>query len=80
MVKIVFTDEIPNPQKLRVKTPIRKITLKGDTVEVEFEGEPDEHELKIIAAKLRKKNFLRVRDEIAEEIKQEDQDKGTLQN
>lgn len=80
MVKIVFTDEIPNPQNLRVKTPIRRITLRGGIVEVEFEDEPDEQELKIIAAKLRKKKFLRVRDEIAEEIKQEDQDKGTLQN
>ena len=80
MVKIIFTDEIPNPQKLRVKTPIRRVTIKGGIVEVEFEGEPDEQELKIIAAKLRKKKFLRVRDEIAEEIKQEDQDKGTLQN
>ena len=80
MVKIIFTDQSPNPQNLRVKTPIRRITIKGNTVDVEFEGEPDEQELKIIAAKLRKKNFLRVRDEIAEEIKQEDQDKGTLQN
>ena len=80
MVKIIFTDEMPNPQKLKVKTPIKKVTIKGNTVEVEFEGEPDEQELKIIAAKLRKKKFLRVRDEIAEEIKQEDQDEGTLQN
>ena len=59
MVKIIFTDEMPNPQKLRVKTPIRRITLKGNTVEVEFEGEPDERELKIIAAKLRKKRYVR---------------------
>ena len=80
MVKIIFTDEMPNPQKLRIKTPIRRVIIKGNIVEVEFEGEPDEQELKIIATKLRKKKFLRVRDEIAEEIKQEDQDKGTLQN
>ncbi|MCD6592741.1 hypothetical protein J7L00_01460, partial [Candidatus Bathyarchaeota archaeon] len=66
--------------KLKVKTPIKRVTIKGGIVEVEFEGEPNEQELKIIAAKLRKKKFLRVRDEIAEEIKQEDQDKGTLQN
>ena len=80
MVKIIFTDEPPNPEKLMVKTSIRRVTIKGSIVEVEFEGEPDEQELKIIAAKLRKKKFLRVRDKIAEEIKQEDQDEGTLQN
>ena len=80
MVKIIFTDEPPNPEKLKVKTPIKRVTIKGGIVEVEFEGEPNEQELKIIAAKLRKKKFLRVRDEIAEEIKQEDQDEGTLQN
>ena len=80
MVKIIFTDEPPNPEKLKVKTSIRRVTIKGSIVEVEFEGEPDEQELKIIAAKLRKKKFLRMRDEIAEEIKQEDQDEGTLQN
>ena len=80
MVKIIFTDEPPNPEKLMVKTSIRRVTIKGSIVEVEFEGEPDEQELKIIAAKLRKKKFLHVRDEIAEEIKQEDQDEGTLQN
>ena len=65
MVKIIFTDEVPNPEKLKVKTPIKRVTIKGNTVEVEFEEEPDEQELKIIAAKLHKKNFLRVRDEIA---------------
>ena len=80
MVKIIFTDEPPNPEKLKVKTPIKRVTIKGSIVEVEFEDEPDEQELKIIAAKLRKKNFLRVRDEIAEGIEQEDQDKGILQN
>ena len=79
MVKIIFADEPPNPERLMVKTPIRRVTIKGNIVEVEFEDEPDDQELKIIAAKLRKKKFLRV-DEIAEEIKQEDQDKGTLQN
>ena len=71
MVKIIFTDELPNPEKLKVKTPIRRVTIKGSTVEVEFEGEPDERELWIIANKLHKKKFLRVRDEIAEGIKQE---------
>ena len=71
MVKIIFTDELPNPQKLKVKTPIRRVTIKGGIVEVEFEGEPDERELWIIADKLHKKKFLRVRDEIAEGIKQE---------
>ena len=80
MVKIIFTDETPNPQNLRVKTPIRRVTIKGSTVEVEFEEEPDEQELRIIAAKLHKKNFLHVRDEIAEGIEQEDQDKGALQD
>jgi len=80
LVKIVFTNEIPNPKNLKVKTPIRKITLKGDTVEVEFEEEPDERELWIIANKLHKKKFLRVRDEIAEGIEQENQDKGALQD
>lgn len=80
MVKIIFKDKPPNPANLKVKTPIKRVTIKGGIVEVEFEDEPDEQELKIIAAKLRKKKFLRVRDEIAEEIKQEDQDKGTLQN
>jgi len=65
LVKIIFTDETPNPEKLKVKTPIKRVTIKGNTVEVEFEEEPDEQELKIIAAKLHKKNFLRVRDEIA---------------
>jgi len=80
LVKIIFTDEPPNPEKLMVKTPIRRVTIKGSIVEVEFEGKPEQQELEIIAAKLRKKKFLRVRDKIAEEIKQEDQDKGTLQN
>ena len=80
MVKIIFTDELPNPQNLRVKTPIRRVTIKGSTVEVEFEGEPDERELSLIADKLHKKKFLRVRDEIAEGIEQENQDKGALQD
>ena len=60
MVKIIFTDELPNPQNLKVKTPIRRVTIKGSIVEVEFEGEPDEWELRIIADKLHKKKFLRV--------------------
>jgi len=60
LVKIIFTDELPNPQNLRVKTPIRRVTIKGSIVEVEFEGEPDEPELRIIADRLHKKKFLRV--------------------
>ena len=60
MVKIVFADEPPNPENLMVKTPIRRVTIKGGIVEVEFEGEPDEQELKIIAAKLRKKRYIRM--------------------
>jgi len=60
LVKIVFTDEPPNPANLKVKTPIRRVIIKGNIVEVEFEGEPNEQELKIIAAKLRKKRYVRM--------------------
>jgi len=59
LVKIQFMNELPNPANLKVKTPIKRVIVKGNTIEVEFDGEPDENELKIIAVKLRKNKVLR---------------------
>ena len=59
MVKVQFTDEYPNPANLKVKTPIKRIIIKGGTIEVEFDGEPDQNELQTIAAKLRKNKIIR---------------------
>jgi len=54
LVTIQFKDETPNPANLQVKTPIKRVTIKGRTIEVEFDGEPDQNELQTIAKKLRK--------------------------
>ena len=59
MVKIIFKDEPPNPANLKVKTPIKRVTIKGGTVEVEFNGDPDQNELQTIATKLRKNKIIR---------------------
>ena len=59
MVKIIFKDEPPNPANLQVKTPIKRVTIKGGTVEVEFNGEPDQNELQTIAEKLKKSKIIR---------------------
>ena len=59
MVTVQFTDETPNPANLKVKTPIKKVTIKGNTIEIEFEGEPDQNELQTIATKLRKNKIIR---------------------
>ena len=59
MVIIQFADETPNPINLRVKTPIRRVTIKGSIVEVEFDGEPDQNELKTIAERLQKNRIIR---------------------
>jgi len=58
-VKIIFKDEPPNPANLQVKTPIKRVTIKGGTVEVEFNGEPDQNELQTIAEKLKKSKIIR---------------------
>ena len=54
MVTVQFRDEKPNPANLRVKTPIKRVIMKGDIIEVEFDREPDQNELQTIAKKLRK--------------------------
>ena len=59
MVTIQFTDEKPNPANLKVKTPIRRVIIRGRIIEVEFDGEPDENELQIIAERLRKSRIIR---------------------
>jgi len=59
LVTIQFTDETPNPANLKVKTPIRRVIIRGGIVEVEFDGEPDENELQIIAERLRKSRIIR---------------------
>ena len=59
MVTVQFTDETPNPANLKVKTPIRRVVIRGGIVEVEFDGEPDENELQIIAERLRKSRIIR---------------------
>jgi len=59
LVTIQFKDETPNPANLKVKTPIKRVIIKGGTIEVEFDGEPDENELQIIAGKLRKNRIFR---------------------
>lgn len=59
MVIIQFTEETPIPANLKVKTPIRRVTIKGSIVEVEFDGEPDQNELQIIAEKLQKKRIIK---------------------
>jgi len=58
LVIIQFADEKPNPANLKVKTPIRRVIIKGNTIEVEFNGEPDQNELQIIAEKLRKSKIV----------------------
>jgi len=59
LVIVQFADEKPNPANLKVKTPIRRVIIRGGIVEVEFDGEPDENELKTIAEKLRKNKIIR---------------------
>ena len=59
MVTVQFMDETPNPANLKVKTPIRRVVIRGGIVEVEFDGEPDENELQIIAERLRKSRIIR---------------------
>ncbi len=59
MVIVQFTDEKPNPASLKVKTPIRRVIIRGGIVEVEFDGEPDDKELETIAGKLRKSKIIR---------------------
>lgn len=59
MVKVQFKDETPNPENLKVKTPIRRVIIKGRVIEVEFDGEPDQNELQTIAKKLRKNKIVR---------------------
>lgn len=59
MVTVQFTDEKPNPTNLKVKTPIRRVIIRGRIIEVEFDGEPDENELQIIAERLRKSRIIR---------------------
>jgi len=54
LVTVQFRDEKPNPANLRVKTPIKRVIMKGDIIEVEFDREPDQNELQTIAKKLRK--------------------------
>jgi len=59
LVIIQFTDEHPNPANLKVKTPIKRVIIKGNMIEVEFDGEPDQDELQIIAKKLHKNKIIR---------------------
>jgi len=59
LVKIQFIDETPNPTNLKVKTPIKRVIIRGGIVEVEFDGEPDENELKTIAERLQKNRIIR---------------------
>ena len=54
MVTVQFKDERLNPASLKVKTSIKRVTIKGGIIEVEFDGEPDQNELQTIAKKLRK--------------------------
>ena len=58
MVKIIFKDEPPNPANLKVKTPIKRVVIRGGTVEVEFNGEPDENEIQTIAKRLKKSKII----------------------
>jgi len=57
-VIVQFTDEYPNPANLKVKTPIKRVVIRGGTVEVEFNGEPDQNELQTIAEKLKKSKII----------------------
>ena len=57
-MKIIFKDEPPNPANLKVKTPIKRVVIRGGTVEVEFNGEPDQNELQTIAKKLKKSKII----------------------
>jgi len=59
LVIVQFTDEKPNPANLKVRTPIRRVIIRGGVIEVEFDGEPDDNELATIARKLRKNRIIR---------------------
>jgi len=60
LVTVQFKDETPNPANLKVKTPIKKVIIKGGIIEVEFDGEPDQNELQTIAKKLKRAKFSRI--------------------
>jgi len=59
LVTVQFTNEKPNPANLKVKTPIRRVIIRGGIIEVEFDGEPDQSELELIAKKLQKSKIIR---------------------
>jgi len=59
LVIVQFTDDKPNPANLKVRTPIRRVIIRGGVIEVEFDGEPDVDELETIAGKLRKNRIIR---------------------